>query len=117
MAYRGRNSGRSRRPRRRRQRIPIKRDVYGFRKEYDRVRDYTPKIRGYNLTNKKIKRGFMYFCIIILLFLIIISGSHAWSSYPDDMMLVRLFRLWLAVMFSPFYLFYVFSKKTVFKPA
>ncbi len=95
---------------------PIKRDIYGFRKEYDRTRDYTPNIRGYRITSNQIKKWFKYFCIIVLLSIIIISGSHAWSAYPDDMFIIKLMRMWIAIIFSPFYLFYVFTKKTVFKP-
>ena len=43
-----------------------------------------------------------------------IAGKYAWNEFPTDSNLIKLVRLWIAVVFSPLY-FYIFIKTTVFK--
>lgn len=94
----------------------VPKDIYGFTTKYDRTVDYTPKIKNYKITNKMLKNWLKYICAIILLSLIFIASNHAWNEYPDDILIIKMFRTWLAILFAPIYVFYIFVKKTVFKP-
>lgn len=93
-------------------------DYYGFpnKYKYDRTLDYQvdPPLLGND--SKKI---FMYILIVGFLILIIsmgsISGYYAWFSFENDPYWVRIIRTYVAVLFSPFYIFYIFVKTTVFK--
>ena len=91
-------------------------DSYGFNNnfKYNRSSDY------------KSKKPFLstkYFIIIIIVsvFLLLylsssfIAGYYSWNEFPNDTNLVKLVRLWIAVVFSPLYIFYIFIKTTVFK--
>ena len=91
-------------------------DSFGFQTEYeyDRKKDYqsTPS----NVSTKKI----VYMILIgtLVLFWLIsamIAGRYAWNEFPNDSNLIKLVRLWIAVVFSPLYIFYIFIKTTVFK--
>lgn len=91
-------------------------DSFGFQTEYeyDRKKDYqsTPS----NVSTKKI----VYMILIgtLVLFWLIsamIAGKYAWNEFPNDSNLIKLVRLWIAVVFSPLYIFYIFIKTTVFK--
>lgn len=91
-------------------------DSFGFQTEYeyDRKKDYqsTPS----NVSTKKI----VYMILIgtLVLFWLIsamIAGKYAWNEFPNDTNLIKLVRLWIAVVFSPLYIFYIFIKTTVFK--
>ena len=93
-----------------------KRDEYGFpdRDKYDRSVDYRPKKN--NVPTKKL----VLYCIgglifIFWIFSAIISGQYAWNEFPNDSTLVKLARLWIAVIFAPVYIFYIFVKTSVFK--
>jgi hypothetical protein len=91
-------------------------DSFGFQTEYeyDRKKDYqsTPS----NVSTKKV----IYMILIgtLVLFWLVsamIAGRYAWNEFPNDTNLVKLVRLWIAVVFSPLYIFYIFIKTTVFK--
>ena len=91
-------------------------DSFGFQTEYeyDRKKDYqsTPS----NVSTKKI----VYMILIgtLVLFWLVsamIAGKYAWNEFPNDNNLIKLVRLWIAVVFSPLYIFYIFIKTTVFK--
>ncbi len=91
-------------------------DSFGFETEYeyDRKKDYqsTPS----NVSTKKV----IYMILIgtLVLFWLVsamIAGRYAWNEFPNDTNLVKLVRLWIAVVFSPLYIFYIFIKTTVFK--
>ena len=92
------------------------RDTYGFNNEtsYDRARDNKTE------SSKVDTRKIIYIIIgsiigLLWLVSIIISGKYAWGEFPNDSNLVKLIRLWIAVVFAPIYLFYIFIKTTVFK--
>jgi len=93
-----------------------KHDEYGFpnRDKYDRTLDYKPKV------NKVSTKQLILYCIgglvvIFWIFSAIISGQYAWNEFPNDSTLVKLARLWIAVIFAPVYIFYIFVKTSVFK--
>ena len=37
----------------------------------------------------------------------IISGVHAWRQFPRDSIWIKLVRVWVAIIFAPFYIFYI----------
>lgn len=91
-------------------------DNYGFNNNisFDRTKDNKTK------SSKVDTRKIIYIIIgsiigLLWLVSIIISGKYAWSEFPNDSNLVKLIRLWIAVVFAPIYLFYIFIKTTVFK--
>lgn len=93
-----------------------KHDNYGFKNNigYDRTRDN--KTESSKVDTRKIIYIIIGSIIGLLWFVsIIISGKYAWSEFPNDSSLVKLIRLWIAVVFAPIYLFYIFIKTTVFK--
>ena len=93
-------------------------DHYGFpnKYKYDRTLDYQVETPLLGNDSKKI---FMYIFLVGFLILIIsmgsISGYYAWFSFENDPYWVRIIRTYVAVLFSPFYIFYIFVKTTVFK--
>ena len=93
-------------------------DYYGFpnKYKYDRTLDYQVETPFLGNDSKKI---FISMLIIGFLILIIsmgsISGYYAWFSFQNDPYWVRIIRTYVAVLFSPFYIFYIFIKTTVFK--
>ena len=93
-------------------------DFYGFpnKFKYDRTLDYKADTPIFGNNYKKI---LITFVVIGLLIMVIsmgfISGFYAWFSFPDDPSWVKIIRTYVAVLFSPFYIFYIFIKTTVFK--
>tara|TARA_B100000401_G_C52769438_1_gene702468 strand:- start:440 stop:757 length:318 start_codon:yes stop_codon:yes gene_type:complete len=92
-------------------------DQYGFQHRYsfNRAREYY-KVEPSSKTNnyiiaKTLAIGFLLFIIASG----IISGVHAWRQFPMDSIWIKLVRVWVAVIFAPFYIFYIFIKTTVFK--
>tara|TARA_B100001093_G_C26011432_1_gene669914 strand:- start:28 stop:330 length:303 start_codon:yes stop_codon:yes gene_type:complete len=91
-------------------------DSYGFDNnfKYNRSSDY------------KSKKPFLstkYFIIIIvvsilaLLFLSssFIAGYYSWNEFPNDSYITKSIKTYIAVLFSPFYLAYVFLKLSLFR--
>jgi hypothetical protein len=91
-------------------------DSFGFKSEYeyDRKKDYQTSSQPIN--TKKIV-SIILGGVVFLFWLVsaIIAGKYAWNEFPNDSNLVKLVRLWIAVVFSPLYIFYIFIKTTVFK--
>ena len=91
-------------------------DSYGFSKDvkYDRQPDY-PNLKP----NVSVKKFALYIFIGIIIFILllagIIAGYHAWNEFPNDSNMTKVIKSYIAVMFAPFYLFYVFLKVQFFK--
>lgn len=96
---------------------PANFDQYGFPHKYsfNRARQYksTPPADKSNkyIVAKTLGIAFLIFIICSG----IISGYHAWREFPTDSIWIKLVRVWIAVIFAPLYMFYVFVKTTVFK--
>ena len=91
-------------------------DNYGFPSEYkyDRSEDYTvlkPTISTKGLFIKVV----IALLVILLITSMGISGYYAWMEYPLDPMWLKIIRLYIAILFAPLYIFYIFMKTTVFK--
>ena len=91
-------------------------DSYGFSKDlkYDRKPDY-PNLKP----DISVKKFAIYIIIGILVFFLlltgIIAGYHAWNEFPNDTNLIKVIKTYIAVIFAPFYLLYVFLKVQFFK--
>ena len=93
-------------------------DEYGFphRYKFNRARAYRKHIRPSKKTNKYVIAKTLG--IVFLIFIIcsaFISGYYAWKEFPNDSVWIKLVRLWVAIVFSPIYIFYIFIKTTVYK--
>lgn len=94
-------------------------DFYGFSKNYnyDRTQDYQ---RNFQAKFDWKKTLLIIFAVSIICFFLLsatVSGYYAWNEVPDEKIWTKLIRLWIAVVYSPIYIFYIFVKTTVFKDA
>jgi len=91
-------------------------DMYGFSKdvEYDRKNDY-PNLKP----NISVRKFAIYIVVGILVFFLlfagIIAGYHAWNEFPNDSNISKIIKTYVAVIFAPVYLLYVFLKVQFFK--
>ena len=91
------------------------RDYFGFPNDYqyDRTVDYPKKKPTKNLT--LIIIGIVILVVgIILITAFSMSGYIAWNSFTNDPVWLKVFKTYLAVIFSPIYLFYIFIKSVIF---
>lgn len=91
-------------------------DSYGFSKyvKYNRQPDY-PNLKP----DISVKKFALYIFIGIFIFILLLAGTiagyHAWNEFPGDSNVTKVIKTYIAVMFAPFYLFYVFLKVQFFK--
>ena len=101
-------------------------DYYGFERQYDRRIDTINNLEKnddeYGLKRKKPKNiAKIFWTVVIVIGILIyasmsiIAGYIAWKEYPDDNLFNKSIKTYLAVIFSPCYLMYVFIKMTLFK--
>lgn len=93
-----------------------KHDYYGFsnKHKYNRQADY-PVLKPEISTKSVVMYSILVLAIIFYISASAISGYHAWNEFPGDPTWIRMIRLYIAIIFSPIYLFYIFVKITVFK--
>ena len=94
-------------------------DHYGFSKNYnyDRTQDYS---RTFQAKFDWKRTLLIIFAVSIICFFLLsasVSGYYAWNEVPNEKIWTKLIRLWIAVVYSPIYIFYIFVKTTVFKDA
>ena len=91
-------------------------DSYGFpeQTQYRRQQNY-PVIRSPVSTRDMVIAFVLIFVVCTWLFMGAMSGYHAYNEYPGDPTWLRTSRVFTSVLFSPFYLFYIFIKNTVFR--
>jgi hypothetical protein len=91
-------------------------DFYGFNDniKYNRTVDYRVKKPFISTRN---------FIIILIISIILISylsmtfiaGYYSWNEFPSDSSLIKVIKTYIAVLFAPFYLFYIFLKLSLFR--
>ena len=91
-------------------------DSYGFNKnfKYNRSKDYTSKKPLIST------RNFIILLIVSVILLLLssssfIAGYYSWNEFPNDSVITKSIKTYIAVLFSPFYLFYVFLKLSLFR--
>lgn len=90
-------------------------DYFGFTKEYSRKSDY-PVTKAKPIKMRKIiMRIGIVFGIIISILLMILSGYIAYNSFTNDPGFMKIAKTSVAVLFYPFYLFYIFVKNVIFQ--
>lgn len=92
------------------------RDHFGFSNDYvyDRDVDYPIKSGAMHYG----KTIFYIFAVIILVVGLLMygfSGYIAWNSVTDDPIWIKSFKTFLAMLFSPIYLFFIFIRTVIFK--
>ena len=91
-------------------------DYYGFDKniKYNRASDYKPK-KPFLSTRNFIIIIIVSIVAIVLLSSSFIAGYYSWNEFPNDSILIKSIKTYIAVLFSPIYLAYVFLKVTFFR--
>ena len=86
-------------------------DPYGFKYKYNRSAVYTVK-----KPNKGVILGASVVGFLVLLWIVaaVISGFHSWKEFPNNPLWLKFIRLYVAILFAPIYLFYIFIRTTVF---
>lgn len=90
-------------------------DYYGFNQEYDRKKDYPTKKFSPSDLGKPLLIIFGILCVVIILFMFGFSGYIAWNSFIDDPYWLKFSKTYLAIIFSPIFLFYIFLRSVIFK--
>ena len=93
-----------------------KTDYYGFTSDYqyDRTVDYktvTPKRDLY----KYISVILIVFVLIVVLFMLLVTAWLAWNSFTFDPIWLKIMKTFIAILFVPVFLFYIFIKTVIFK--
>ena len=69
-----------------------------------------------NLSKKQILIGLIIGgTVLIWLSMSIVSGIHSWTEFPANSFWIKLMRTFIAVVFAPIYLFYIFLRLIIFK--
>ena len=90
-------------------------DNFGFKSknEFAKRRNHDKQ----ETSNLNIKTMVIWISIIILIFIILsgltISGYIAWNEFEHNPIWIKMVKTYLAVLFSPIYLSYVFIKSVV----
>ena len=99
-----------------------KTDEFGFSREYqyDRTVNFPSDSDGSSsLFRTKNAKGIIMWILIIILSLFIIgffsvSGYIAWNEFTNDPIWLKIGKTYIAVMFAPAFLTYIFFKSIVF---
>lgn len=91
-------------------------DYFGFSNDYQYDRNQDDKV-------KKYKRNSLFFiaiktfgtlAVIFIIIALSLSGYIAWNSVINDPIWIKFVKTFLAVMFAPIYLFYIFMRSIIF---
>ena len=93
-----------------------KKDKYGFPIKYRYKSDKHNKNKK-NLSFN-FKKYIYYTLISIIIIFILMSTSLsaylAWNSFTNDPIFIKLYKVFLAIIFSPLYLTYLYVKSSIF---
>lgn len=87
---------------------------------YDNVENYGfSKQNNLDENNKSFininfKKIFIFIFIFIILLTLSLSGYIAWNEFYEDPIWIKLMKTWLAILFCPAYLTYIFFKSILF---
>ena len=91
-------------------------DYFGFSNDYqyDRNIDY-PVANGIMHYSSTILLVLGIIILVIAILMYGFSGYIAWNSVTNDPLWIKSFKTFLAMLFSPVYLFYIFVRTIIFK--
>ena len=90
-------------------------DDFGFDgTPFDRTAEYVPT-KPFPSSLQVVAMFAGLVILIIYVSMGILAGYYAWNEFPEDYVLNKVIKTYMAVIFSPMYLLYVFIKVTVFK--
>lgn len=92
-------------------------DYYGFdeKSQYNRSKDYPVKKIDAKTVGKWASIIVIVLIAAIILFMFGFSGYIAWNSFTNDPVWLKMSKTYLAILFSPIFLFYIFLRSIVFK--
>ena len=83
-------------------------DNYGF------LNDNNSSENNKSFIDINFKKIFIFIFIFIILLTLSLSGYIAWNEFYDDPIWIKLMKTWLAILFCPAYLTYIFFKSILF---
>ena len=93
-------------------------DSFGFKKEDEFDRDHVEIEEQEKKNDKKITLILFWIAVgiasLILLVMTSFTGYLAWNEFVNDPIWVKCTKTWLAILFSPIFLFYLFCKSIIF---
>lgn len=89
-------------------------DTYGFKYKYNRSTDY-PVQKPKKTVKYVLGVSAVGFIVVLWLIAASISAIHSWKEFPANPLWLKLIRTYVAIIFAPIYIFYIFVKTTVFK--
>ena len=92
-------------------------DHYGFdeKTQYNRSKGFPIKKIDAKSIGKWIGIISLTIFILIIIGMFSFSGYIAWNSFTKDPVWLKLSKTYLAILFSPVFLFYIFLRSIVFK--
>ena len=97
------------------QKKSIKTDPFGFPKQYKYNRQINyPIMKPATSIKNVVLWVLLVFFIIMVIGMLYISGYIAWNEFTNDPIWLKLGKTYIAVMFSPVFLFYIFCKSIMF---
>tara|TARA_B100000941_G_C28445878_1_gene522281 strand:- start:770 stop:1105 length:336 start_codon:yes stop_codon:yes gene_type:complete len=90
-------------------------DDFGFNsvQMFDRTVGYNP-IKPFPSTLQVVFIFMIVVIIVIYASMGVLAGYYSWNEFPEDYILNKVIKTYMAVIFSPIYMVYVFLKVTIF---
>ena len=90
-------------------------DDFGFNSQsaYDRTSNYTPE-KPFPSTLQVVFGFAVIVMLVIYVSMGVLAGYYSWNEFPDDYILNKVIKSYMAVIFAPVYLIYVFLKVSLF---
>ena len=91
-------------------------DDFGFNSDsiFDRTIPYNPT-KPFPSTLQVVLIFMAVVVIVIYASMGVLAGYYSWNEFPEDYILNKVIKTYMAVIFSPIYMVYVFLKVTIFK--
>ena len=90
-------------------------DYFGFKNEYNRSVDYPV----YPVNPISLSKRLMTIGIIVLVILVVVmygfTGYIAWNGFTNDPLWLKMGKTYIAILFAPLFLFYIFMRSVIFK--
>lgn len=88
-------------------------DYFGFKKIYDGASQKSVGQKNY-IYSKLFYIFSFFILLIVILFILTISGFIAWKEFGDDPFWIKIIKTWIAIIFSPIFLSYIFMKSVLY---
>ena len=82
-------------------------DDFGFQEDYQFDRETSESLKPKNIKNI-ILYILLGLVLVLYLLFVILSGYIAWNSVTNDPISIKLLKTYMAVLFAPIYISYIF---------